>query len=158
MYRRIFFTGLIISLFALSGCKTIWGKRADLESQIQKLESQISIIESRLKENEKELLNAQKAIQQLSSENKDLKRKLVGISEGAVKRKQGYKSPSTRQVQIALRGAGFNPGPIDGKLGVQTRNAIRAFQKANNLAVSGKVDEKTWEILKKFLYERQISK
>ncbi|HQQ06618.1 MAG TPA: peptidoglycan-binding domain-containing protein, partial [Candidatus Omnitrophota bacterium] len=39
----------------------------------------------------------------------------------------------------------------DGKLGKQTRSAIRDFQKANGLTVDGKVGKKTWAQLEPFL-------
>jgi len=40
-------------------------------------------------------------------------------------------------VQKALAAAGFNPGPIDGKMGTQTRNAVIAFQKSRGLKADG---------------------
>jgi peptidoglycan hydrolase-like protein with peptidoglycan-binding domain len=36
-------------------------------------------------------------------------------------------------------------------MGKQTREAIRSFQRANNLVVDGKVGKKTWEILRGYL-------
>lgn len=41
------------------------------------------------------------------------------------------------QIQTALKGAGFNPGPIDGIIGAETRTALRDFQQKMNLAVGG---------------------
>jgi hypothetical protein len=38
-----------------------------------------------------------------------------------------------RTIQVALRDAGYNPGPIDGIFDEQTYNAMVAFQEANNL-------------------------
>ena len=43
--------------------------------------------------------------------------------------------------QRMLRKQGFNPGPVDGKIGWRTRQAVKDFQKANNLPVSGYIDE-----------------
>ncbi|MCX7661352.1 MAG: peptidoglycan-binding protein, partial [Candidatus Omnitrophica bacterium] len=56
-----------------------------------------------------------------------------------------------RQIQYALKKAGFYKGKIDGKIGPQTRQAIREFQKANNLKVDGIVGEKTWQKLQRYL-------
>jgi peptidoglycan hydrolase-like protein with peptidoglycan-binding domain len=39
-----------------------------------------------------------------------------------------------RRLQSALLKAGYNPGPIDGVLGLQTKEAVSKFQKANGLA------------------------
>lgn len=50
------------------------------------------------------------------------------------------------KIQQALKDKGFDPGPIDGKAGTKTREAIQAFQKANNLhvtAVQGEIDNET---------------
>ena len=42
------------------------------------------------------------------------------------------------QVQMALKDAGYDPGPIDGAMGEQTRAATLRFQQDNHLAVDGK--------------------
>lgn len=49
----------------------------------------------------------------------------------------------TRQVQQALKDAGFEPGPVDGILGPRTREALRNFQTANNLQATGEVNQDT---------------
>ena len=43
-------------------------------------------------------------------------------------------------IQSDLEELGHNPGPVDGKLGNQTRIAIREFQSANGLPVTGEID------------------
>ncbi len=55
-----------------------------------------------------------------------------------------------RTVQSALRNAGFNPGPIDGKVGERTIAAIRAFQGAQGLTVDGVVGPRTWARLRNY--------
>lgn len=42
-----------------------------------------------------------------------------------------------RDIQTGLKNLGFDPGPVDGIPGTQTRDAIREFQKANGLPVDG---------------------
>ena len=59
--------------------------------------------------------------------------------------------PSTRDIQRALKNAGFDPGPIDGKLGSRTRQAVREFQGVNGLQVDGVVGKRTWAKLAPFL-------
>ncbi|MGB1237591.1 MAG: peptidoglycan-binding domain-containing protein, partial [Pseudomonadales bacterium] len=39
-----------------------------------------------------------------------------------------------QRLQGALRTAGYNPGPIDGVLGIETMAAVNRYQKANNMA------------------------
>ena len=48
-----------------------------------------------------------------------------------------------RQAQQALKNQGQDPGPIDGILGPQTRQALRGFQKANGLEQTGTLDAET---------------
>lgn len=47
---------------------------------------------------------------------------------------------STRDLQHALAQKGFYRGPIDGIYGNLTRNAVSAFQRSNNMAVTGRVN------------------
>ena len=54
----------------------------------------------------------------------------------------GMSAQDIMKVQDALKAKGHNPG-TSGAMDDKTRDAIRAFQKANNLALTGTVDEKT---------------
>lgn len=58
---------------------------------------------------------------------------------------------NTWAVQKALRNAGFNPGPIDGKYGAGTDKALRSFQKAMGLTPDGKIGFRTLRELHDFL-------
>jgi len=42
-----------------------------------------------------------------------------------------------RELQQRLNAAGFNAGPVDGKVGPGTRRAIRAFQRSQGLPQDG---------------------
>lgn len=59
--------------------------------------------------------------------------------------------PSLREVQMALRNAGFYTGNIDGKAGPLTRSAIKQFQQANGLEGDGIVGRRTWAKLKDYI-------
>ncbi|MBL4756803.1 MAG: TIGR02594 family protein [Rhizobiales bacterium] len=50
---------------------------------------------------------------------------------------------TAKEMQKALKLAGFDPGPIDGYRGTLTISAVRAFQGANNLDVDGIVGRLT---------------
>ena len=47
------------------------------------------------------------------------------------------------QLQVVLDRQGFSPGAIDGSMGRSTRNALKGFQEANGLEVTGELDEAT---------------
>lgn len=60
-------------------------------------------------------------------------------------------APTPKQVQTALKNAGYYKGEIDGKIGPKSKEAILNFQRDNRLAVDGKVGPKTWAKLKEHL-------
>ena len=60
-----------------------------------------------------------------------------------------------KDVQTALKNAGFYTGAIDGKIGPKTKSAVIEFQKAKGLKADGKVGPKTWAELEKYLIQQQ---
>ena len=76
------------------------------------------------------------------------------LPEGAfVSESSAYPRPprSLLEAQIALDREGISPGSFDGRLGVQTRLAILAFQKKLNLVPSGVPDAETRQRLLLFV-------
>ncbi|QZH76754.1 MAG: murein L,D-transpeptidase [Erythrobacter sp.] len=51
------------------------------------------------------------------------------------------------QLQVVLDRLGFGPGVIDGRMGTSTANALKGFQEANDLTVTGELDTATEEAL-----------
>lgn len=49
--------------------------------------------------------------------------------------------------QTTLKSAGYNPGRTDGVFDAQTATAVRQYQAANGLPVSGLLDEPTRRVL-----------
>jgi peptidoglycan hydrolase-like protein with peptidoglycan-binding domain len=49
----------------------------------------------------------------------------------------------TRAAQEALKTQGFDPGPIDGRMGPRTSAAISDYQRKNDLPVTGMLDDAT---------------
>lgn len=68
----------------------------------------------------------------------------ISVSTGSAPSPASFTTASTKETQQALKNAGFYQGEIDGKLGPQTRAAIRDFQRTNGLSVDGKVGRQTW--------------
>ena len=60
-----------------------------------------------------------------------------------LKNTSGMSKQDIQKVEEALQAKGHNPGKVDGVMDEQTRDAIRAFQKANNLTLTGTIDDKT---------------
>src|SRR5690554_5021874 len=54
---------------------------------------------------------------------------------------QKYSATQIREIQQSLKDQGFDPGPVDGIMGERTRQALREFQRQNNLEVTGDIDE-----------------
>jgi hypothetical protein len=52
-----------------------------------------------------------------------------------------------KRVQEALKAQGHDPGPIDGVMGPQTQDALRAYQRSQNLTETGRLDPETSEKL-----------
>lgn len=136
---------LFISLISLTGCAT--GRKQNLE--IQRLRNQISVLETQVQIRDQEIASLREDLEKVAE-------KKVSAKQFAEKRIIGeIKSrPSVKHIQIALKNAGFNPGPADGRMGRRTRDAIKAFQRANNLVVDGKVGKQTWNLLKEYLYKK----
>ncbi len=57
--------------------------------------------------------------------------------------KYGSRSDEVKQIQEKLKAWGYYDGNVDGIFGSQTLQAVKDFQKANNLTVDGIVGEKT---------------
>lgn len=51
------------------------------------------------------------------------------------------------QAQVVLDRLGFTPGVVDGRMGLSTVNAIKGFQEARDMKVTGKLDEPTLQAL-----------
>jgi len=142
---------LILVLFAfvvtLSSCSTT-RKSRDLENQ--SLRNQISVLQTQLQSKDEEISGLKDALNKPVLQGEDL--------SGQVAKKkiipEAKSRPNIKQIQIALKNAGYDPGVIDGKMGSKTKEAIRAFQVSNNLHIDGKVGKKTWDALRKYLYQK----
>lgn len=66
-------------------------------------------------------------------------------------------NPKVEELQNMLKGVGYSPGPIDGKLGFKTRTAVKTFQKEQNLKITGYVGKQTWSILQESYKEETVA-
>ena len=75
----------------------------------------------------------------------------AGSSESSTGEDQIIRVPvSPETVQKALKSAGYYNGKIDGKIGQQTKAAIRDFQNNHDLKADGIVGRATWAALKTY--------
>lgn len=77
-------------------------------------------------------------------------------------RSQETEISEAMQTQISLARANFSPGVIDGRWGSNTRSALRAFQKTQDLDVTGDLDQASRNALgfdgQKFLVDYTLTK
>lgn len=134
--RNMVLAGVLLGVF-LSGCASVH-KGYGLENQ--ELRSRIGYLEAELERKNQELrvLENDFAMSQNSI---------------PIPAKEGKPSGrlSLKQIQTALKNAGFYKGSIDGRLGSRTKEAIRNFQKANGLSPDGVAGRQTREKLKIYL-------
>jgi peptidoglycan hydrolase-like protein with peptidoglycan-binding domain len=69
----------------------------------------------------------------------------TGMQSGTERRTAGgqWSKDKVKAIQEALKTKGFDPGTPDGVVGPKTNQALRDFQKSNNLQVTGRIDDKT---------------
>ncbi|MDD4894328.1 MAG: peptidoglycan-binding domain-containing protein [Candidatus Omnitrophica bacterium] len=148
--KAVLLSVLVVFLITLTGCANFRScKNKDLE--IQGLRNQISALEAQVQSRDTEINSLREASVKIEAEQKtETARK---ITKKKVIAEAKYR-PNVKQIQIALKNAGYNPGPIDGRKGRQTKEAVKAFQKDNNLKESGRVDKQTWDLLKEYLYKK----
>ncbi|MBU2102431.1 MAG: peptidoglycan-binding domain-containing protein [Candidatus Omnitrophota bacterium] len=127
----------IIFVAGLAGCATTGKTKTD---QCVELQARISEMESQLDQRESEIRNLEDELSRVRGETRTADNPLVENSK-----------PTSRNIQVALRAAGFYNGAVDGKIGKKTKEAIEEFQKANGLKADGKVGPQTWAKLKKYL-------
>jgi len=141
MLRKMFLAVMaIVFLASLSGCATL-GKKKDLE--LQELRSQVTALEAELQNRDRKVTILTEELGRVIREKQAPSRERAAVD--------AVSKPTTKQVQLALKNAGYDTGKIDGRMGSKTREAIRSFQRANDLVIDGKVGKKTWEALRGFL-------
>jgi g-D-glutamyl-meso-diaminopimelate peptidase len=59
----------------------------------------------------------------------------------------GSQGTDVMEIQSLLKKIGYNPGPIDGYYGPQTRDAVISFQKDNNLIPDGIIGPQTYKLI-----------
>lgn len=126
-----------VLIFSLAGCATS-GKKNNI--QVQSLETQLDEAKMQLQQKDDR-------IRMLQGE---LQRSKMNFADDESMCKDIIKL-SPKQIQAALNNAGYYDGPIDGKIGKNTKRSIRKFQEANGLKADGIIGKQTLLKLKKYV-------
>jgi len=147
------FLFLVAPLIVLScGCSSVLNNKVNgLETKVSTLEAKIDSVEQRQSAVESQTGASRESVGYLKGKVDSRGTSTVVVSGG--QGNSGYQSSSGKtslthkDIQSALKHAGFYNGPIDGKIGSGTKNAIKKFQKANGLKATGKVNSQTKRLL-----------
>lgn len=122
-------------MFSASGCSLFMAKDIkNLKRRVNALEDRETIVEEKVE------ADTGKSVTYVSS---------TEVKETAPR--VDSRSMTKKEIQVALRNAGYYNGPIDGKLGTKSRKAIRDFQQDNGLKVDGIAGTQTKKALAKYL-------
>ncbi len=135
-----FFVPVLVGTVLVSGCATTRPRKAaqaDLPTQVETLQAEVRAKDQQIQDLQYQLDSQQQSLSGGSSSLSGGRSKLIRVS-----------GVSVTDVQKALTRAGFDPGPVDGRMGKKTKSAIKQFQKRNNLKADGVVGERTWSLLR----------
>jgi murein L,D-transpeptidase YcbB/YkuD len=140
---------VITAVFLVSGCSTVPKKFKEevsgLKTKVDTLESRVETVESKQVEVERATTDQAQSLEEMKAE----KQTVMPNSNISILQRTG--SSKTKDIQSALKNAGFYDGKIDGIKGEMTKKAIKAFQRANGLRDDGVVGPKTWDLLCAYL-------
>ena len=144
---------LALSLFAVLGTLAILSGCAPKKTQkdISALQAQVGTLTDEVVRLDQSLQETRTALDQnrpAGNENRTAGEGTVG--KGIYRTPSGFEIPAAN-IQKALKGAGYYQGEFDGKIGPDTRKAIKAFQKDNGLHADGVVGRQTWVKMKAYL-------
>jgi len=127
-----------------------------LQQQVGTLNDQLSRLDQSLQETRSSIQAEQNRVAELESQLRTSKGRISSLREeeaviqGIYRTPSGFELPSLH-IQQALKNAGYYKGALDGKIGSNTRESIKAFQGDNGMSADGVVGRQTWAKLKTYL-------
>ena len=119
----------LAGVLALAACSTTRGS-SSVENRIQALENKVQMLEG----------GTSSGSAMMTTDTTDK------IDSGMT-----AETMTKKQIQKALKNAGYYDGTVDGKFGQKTKTAIMEFQKATGLTADGVAGRNTKEKLLKYL-------
>jgi len=141
MKQQMVFGWMMAAALLTAGCATSLASRANetnpVEAKLTSVEGQLGAVSQRLEE----LSQRQAALEaQMSSRTAAYRAQRTQVA-----------SLSPKEIQQALKAGGFYSGSIDGKLGPQTKEALKTFQRSQGLSPDGVAGAQTTAKLAKLL-------
>ena len=150
--RRSTWVGVVVMAVMVSGCAG-----GQQRQEMSRFQSQLGLLEERIGQLERsQNMGAANLIGGASSGSEPATVNLsettpaapAVVPEPAARKMTG--KPTTRQIQQALKNAGFYQGALDGKMGPVTRASVKEFQRVHGLKDDGVVGKQTWEKLQTY--------
>ncbi len=136
MKRLSLAAGILICMLFVNGCATVKQKK-----EMDSLQTQVNSLQDQVQQKDAEIESLRQALARTTEQKYN---EMKQASPEPI-----IDVPSVSQIQTALRRAGYGIS-VDGKMGKQTRKAVRDFQRANGLEADGKVGKKTWALLEPY--------
>ena len=145
--------GLIAAAMLLGGCASMRTR-----SELERLQSQVGLLDERITQLERTTVSgagissepmAAPAAEGGTTVGETRSRISSGRKSGGAVASSSLK-PATREIQQALKNAGFYQGNVDGHTGPMTREAVKEFQRVHGLTDDGVVGRQTWTKLKAY--------
>jgi len=148
---RLSFMSILAVLVFLSGCAS----KGQTNRQVNSLQAQVGVLTDELIRLDEQLQTTRSGFQGGAPMPASMPDGgYTGGDEGTAvdsvyRTPSGFEIPA-RSIQEALKNAGYYNGNVDGKIGPNTRKAVRAFQKDNGLDADGVVGRGTWKRLQSY--------
>jgi len=148
MKSWLIIVGILIGVLGLTGCASTQGGKL---SRIDELDQRLSVLDQRVQALEYRPSTVSQAALGKTSSTGNYRSSFDADDSELSIRSGAQRSISHKDVQLALKNAGFYDGPIDGKIGPMTQKAIRTFQSGHSLKADGIVGAQTRTALATYL-------
>lgn len=137
---------LSVLLVASTGCVS----KSRHQQEVSALQGQVSQMDAALKAQQEQSQKLQAELESARARKSDGGGGVTSFAGAMYRTPSGFELPAV-DIQKALKGAGYYSGGTDGKIGPDSREALRNFQRDNGLTADGVCGRQTWAKLKTHL-------